>query len=67
LTSTEKNYENLVEALTNDAVSKASTSPSNPTLSLPSSSFLRPSDQNDSYRTGESESYQNGDKSDIAE
>jgi hypothetical protein len=31
----EKNYENLVEALTNDSISRSATS-SNPTLSLPS-------------------------------
>jgi hypothetical protein len=36
LNLTEKNYENLVEAFTNNAVSKAGASPSNPTLSLPS-------------------------------
>ena len=32
---TEKHYENLVEALTNDSISNGTTSSSNPTLSLP--------------------------------
>lgn len=35
LNSTEKNYENLVEALINDSIFRSATS-SNPTLSLPS-------------------------------
>jgi hypothetical protein len=45
----EKNYENLVEALTNNAVDAAS---SNPTLSLPqaSSTFPRPLNKTDIYR-----------------
>jgi hypothetical protein len=34
----EKNYENLVEALTNDSISSAVTSSSNPKSSLPQSS-----------------------------
>jgi hypothetical protein len=34
----EKNYENLVEALTNDSISGAAASSSNLTISLPSSS-----------------------------
>jgi DNA-binding CsgD family transcriptional regulator len=56
---TEKNYENLVEALTNDSISNATTS-SNPTLSLPQSSsptFPNLSNQNDIYRTEEPEIY----------
>lgn len=56
---TEKNYENLVEALTNDTVSKAGVSPSNPTLSLPSSSFLGPSDQSHTYKTEKEEMFHN--------
>jgi hypothetical protein len=47
-----KNYENLVEALTNDSISNATTSSSNPTLSLPqsSSTFSYSFDQIDTYR-----------------
>ena len=63
---TEKNYENLVEALTNDTVSKAGAFPSNPTLSLPSSSFLRPSDQSDTYKIEKQEMFHNS-KGDIAD
>ncbi len=65
----EKNYEKLIEALTNDAVSKAGVSPSNPTLSsLPQSSSTFPSlsNQIDTYRKEESESFHNS-KDDIAD
>jgi hypothetical protein len=65
----EKHYENLVEALTNDFVSSAATSSSDPTLSLRSSSsstFLSPSNQSDIYRIEEAESFHNS-KGDIAE
>jgi hypothetical protein len=66
---TEKNYENLVEALANNAVdTTADTSfSSNPTSSLPSSSsstFSPPSDQSDTYRIEDPESFrQNKDDS----
>jgi hypothetical protein len=63
----EKNYENLVEALTNNAIATAS---SNPTLSLPQSSsptFQSPSNQSDTYRIEEPERYHNNSKGDIAE
>jgi hypothetical protein len=45
----EKNYENVVEALTNDSIANAS---SNPTLSLPqsSSTFPTPSNESDLYK-----------------
>jgi hypothetical protein len=65
----EKNYENLVEALTNDSISSAATSSSDPTLSLRSSSsstFLSPSNQSDIYRIEEAESFRNS-KGDIAD
>jgi hypothetical protein len=61
----EKNYENLIEALTKDAIGTAiaaSSSPSNPTLSLPQSSsptFPNLSDQSDAYRIEEPETYHN--------
>jgi hypothetical protein len=66
---TEKNYENLVEALTNDSISSAAASSSNPTISLPSSSsstFSDPSDQSDIYGIEKSESFHNN-KGDIAD
>jgi predicted component of viral defense system (DUF524 family) len=52
-----KHYENLVEALTNNAIDTASLT--NPTLSLPSSSptLPRPLNQSDTDRIGESEIY----------
>jgi hypothetical protein len=60
----EKNYENVVEALTNDSIANAS---SNPTLSLPSSStFSNPFNQNDIYRIEETDKHHNS-KGDIAE
>jgi hypothetical protein len=45
----EKNYENLVEVLTNNAIDTAVASPSNTTLSLPqpSSTFTNSFDQSD--------------------
>jgi transposase len=63
---TEKNYENLVEALTNNAINTAA--PSNPTLSLPqsSSTFANLSNQSDAYRIEESEIYDDS-KGDIAD
>jgi hypothetical protein len=48
-----KNYENLVEAFTNNAINAAATSSSSPRLSLPSSSFLGPSNQSDNFRKEE--------------
>ena len=43
----EKNYENLIDALTNNAISSADAlSPSNPTLPLPQSSSIFPSSSN---------------------
>jgi len=63
----EKNYENLIEALTNNAIDTAASS-SNPTLSLPqsSSTFSAPSDQRDKYRLEEPENFDNS-KGDIAD
>ena len=65
---TEKNYENLVEALTNNAVnSAAASSLSNPTLSLPHpSTFPNLSNQTDIYRLEEPESFHNS-QGDIAD
>jgi uncharacterized protein (UPF0335 family) len=62
----EKNYENLVEALTNKAIALTAAS-SNPELSLPSSSstLVGPSNQSDTHRIEESEPYHNS-KGDIA-
>ncbi len=61
----EKNYENVVEALTNESIANAS---SNPTLSLPSTSstFSDPLDQNGTYRKEEPEGFHNS-EGDIAE
>ena len=60
---TEKNYQSLVEALTNDSISSvASSSSSNPTLSLPSSSSIFDLDthnQSDAYKSEEPESFHN--------
>jgi F0F1-type ATP synthase gamma subunit len=62
----EKNYENLVEALTNNAVSSAASS-SDAKLSLPSSSiFLGSYNQSDAYRIEDLEIYHNS-KDDIAD
>ena len=51
----EKNYENLVEALINNAINNATAACSNPTLSLPQSSSTFPnlSDQSNTYRIEE--------------
>jgi hypothetical protein len=64
----EKNYNNLVERLTNDIVSTVGASPSNPTVSLPQSSSILPnlSTQNDTYRIEDSQIYDNG-KGDVAD
>jgi hypothetical protein len=56
----EKNYENLVEALAKNVIDAVGPSSSKPILSLPSSStFLDPYNQSDTYRTEESEIYDN--------
>jgi hypothetical protein len=62
----EKNYENLVETLTNNTVNSAAAS--NSTLLLPQSSFTfsSSSGQSNTYRIEESESFHNS-KGDIAE
>jgi hypothetical protein len=64
----EKNYENLVEALTNDSISRAAVSSSNSTLSVPrsSSTFSNSFDQIDIFRKEEPESFDNS-KGDIDE
>jgi CCR4-NOT transcriptional regulation complex NOT5 subunit len=63
----EKNYENLVEALTNDVINNAMTSSSNPASPL-SSSFSSASsnlfNQSDIYRIEKSESFHHS-KGDI--
>jgi hypothetical protein len=59
-----KNYENLVEALTNNAIATAS---SNPTLSSSlSSPFVDSYNQSDTYRIEHTESFPNS-KGDIAD
>jgi hypothetical protein len=61
----EKQYENLVEVLTNNAINAVCAS-LNPTLSLTSSSiFPKLSNQSDKYRIEQSESFRNS-KGDIA-
>jgi predicted transcriptional regulator len=65
----EKHYENLVEALTNNAIDSTTAASSNPTLSLPQSSlstFPNLSNKNNIYKIEESEIYDNS-KSDIAD
>jgi hypothetical protein len=64
----EKNYENIVEALTNNAISSAATSCSDPTSSLTSSSstFSNPFNQSDNHRIEESDTHYNS-KGDIAD
>ena len=66
----EKNYENIVEALTNKFIGTTTTaSPSSsPTLSLPQSSSTFPnlSDQSNTYRIEEPEIYDDS-KGDIAD
>jgi hypothetical protein len=69
LSLAEKNYENLIEVLTNDAIKTAAVSSSNPTLSLSqsSSTFSNLSTQSDTYRIEKSESFHNNSKGDIAD
>jgi hypothetical protein len=58
----EKNYENLVNALTNDSIYRSASSSSNPTLSLrlsSSSIFPNLSNKNNIYRIEEAETYHN--------
>jgi hypothetical protein len=64
----EKNYQNVVEALTNNAMEATTYTSPNPTLSLPQSSSTFPniSNENDIYRIEESEIYDNS-KGDIAD
>jgi hypothetical protein len=66
LNLTEKHFENLVEALTNNIVNTASSS--NTMLSLPQTSFTfqGPLSQSDGYRIEDQESFHNS-KDDIAE
>jgi hypothetical protein len=67
---TEKHYENLVEALTNNAIDNAGAfSSSNPTLSLPQSSSIFPGPLNKIaiYRIEEPEDYHNNSKGDISD
>ena len=62
----QKNYENLVETLTNISISSAVTS-SNTTLSLPSSSSFSGSyNQNNTFRIEKTETFHNG-KGDITD
>jgi hypothetical protein len=66
----EKNYENLVGALANDAiVTVASISSFNSISPLPwpSSTFLDPYNQSDTYTREQSEIFHNNSKGDIAE
>jgi DNA-binding protein YbaB/transposase len=66
----ERNYENLVEALTNNVINTAAgaaSSSSNPPPSLPSSSaFLGPYNKSDTYKTDKEEMFHHS-KGDIAE
>jgi hypothetical protein len=64
---TEKHYENILEALTNNVIDTAAASSSNPALSLSgsSSTFSNPFYQSDTYRKEEPEIYDNS-KGDIA-
>jgi hypothetical protein len=63
----EKNYEALVEVLTNNAINAAASSSSNPTLSLSLSSiFPSPYNQSDTCIIEEPEIYDNS-KGDIAD
>jgi hypothetical protein len=65
----EKHYENLVEALTNNAIDSATAASSNPILSLPQSSlstFPSLSNQSDNHRIEASESFHNS-RGDIAD
>jgi len=62
----EKNYENLVEALTNDSIDTVVASSSNPILPFPpsSSKFSSSLNQSDIDKIGESEIYHDS-KGDI--
>jgi hypothetical protein len=64
----QKNYENLVEAFTKNAIDIAASASLNLTLSLPQSSSTFPNsyDQIDTFRKEESESFDNS-KDDIAD
>jgi hypothetical protein len=64
----EKQYENLVEALTNNVMNTAANSSYNPKLSLPQSSSTFPnlSNQSDIYRIEEPEHFHDS-KDDIAD
>jgi hypothetical protein len=65
----EKNYENLVEALTNNAINAAFTPSLNPILSLPQSSStfnVGPDNQSDIFRKEDPGNYHNN-KGDIAD
>jgi hypothetical protein len=63
-----KNYENLVEVLTNSAINNATHASSNPPFFLPqsSSTFPKLSNQSDKYRIEQPESFHNS-KDDIAD
>ena len=64
-----KNYENLVNALTNNATNAACASSLNPTLSLPQSSStfnVCPDNQSDIFRKEDPGNYHNS-KGDIAD
>ena len=65
----EKHYENLIEALTNNVIDTAASSPSNPVPSLPQSSSRFPnlSNQSNSYGIEKSESFYDNGKDNIAE
>ncbi len=64
----EKNFETLVEVLTNNAIALTAAASSNPGLSLPQSSSTLPnlSNQSDTYRIEKSENYHNS-RGDIAD
>jgi hypothetical protein len=66
---TEKHYENLVDALTNNAISSAAITFSNPTLSMPqsSSTYPGPSNKIATYRIEEPEIYDDNSKGDIVD
>jgi hypothetical protein len=57
----EKNYQNIVEGLTNNAMEATTYASPNPTLSLPQSSSTFPnlSNKNNIYRIEEAETYHN--------
>jgi hypothetical protein len=62
----EKNYENLVEALANNGIDTAATSPTPTSLPLSSSMFPSSSNQRDICRIEDSKTYHNS-KGDIVE